>query len=66
MTEPLLTKQDLDSPTWNKIEADIKETLRVLRQQNDHDMPENFTYKIRGRIDMCKKILELNPENTDV
>ncbi len=66
MTEPLLNKQDLDSPTWKKIEGYLKDTLDNLRHQNDVDMSDHLTSKTRGRIDMCKQILSLNPENTDI
>lgn len=66
MTEPLLNKQDLDSPAWKKIEEYLKLHLNINRRVNDNKLTMEDTAVIRGRIDMCKQIISLNPENEDI
>lgn len=54
-----LTKVELDTAVWKRIEAHLNEQIESLRRQNDGDMDEIATAKLRGRISAIKSILAL-------
>lgn len=64
MTEPpklerVLLDSDLQSPTWLRIEKYLNDRLATLRKENDQDLDERKTAKVRGRIEEVKKLLKL-------
>jgi hypothetical protein len=54
-----LTPQDLQSATWRKLEAHLTERLTALRAQNDGELDETSTARLRGRLAQIKEILAL-------
>ena len=55
-----LTRTELDSALWKKLNAHIELRLEVLRKQNDGDMSAEETARQRGRIAFAKELLGLN------
>jgi hypothetical protein len=63
MTEPLLNKQDIESPTWKKIEQYLLDDLHRMRKKNDDPrLTNDQTMGVRGYIGAIKNALELSPE----
>ena len=63
----VLTKEELDSALWKKLEAHNKERLNKIRKRNDSpDLDEMETAFTRGEVLVCKQFLLLNPENEDL
>jgi len=58
-----LTKEEVESPLWKKLEAHFQERLNDARMNNDYDHEEKNTNHLRGRISAFKEILELNQED---
>ena len=54
-----LTPQDLQSAVWLKLEAYLNERLAALRAQNDGELDEVATARLRGRIAATKELLAL-------
>ena len=59
-----ITQVEQQSSTWKKIENHLEERLQDLREQNDNDLTEIETQKIRGSIAEVKRILELREDET--
>ena len=61
MTEqPLkLTREELSSVLWKKLQDHFRDQLDIARQENDYNHDERMTTKIRGRITAYKEFLEL-------
>ena len=57
-----ITQVEQQSSTWKKIENHLEERLQDLREQNDNDLTEIETQKIRGSIVEIKRILELRED----
>lgn len=70
MTEPklplALTLEERRSPLWRKLLAHFEEQLDTLRQQNDADLGENVTARLRGRIQQVKVFIDLNKPPREV
>lgn len=62
MNEPVLTEGDRLGATWKRIEKHLNERLQNLREQNDKDLPERTTTRLRGHIECLKAILALGNE----
>lgn len=54
-----LTTLELQSAVWLKLRDHLNETLLSLRSQNDGDLDEIATARLRGRISAVKVILAL-------
>jgi hypothetical protein len=54
-----LTREELNSALWKKLQIHFKERLDIARQENDYNHDERTTAKIRGRITAYKEFLEL-------
>ncbi len=57
-----LSRGDLNSPAWTRIEGHLKERLAEYRRQNDDPtgaLDDKATAALRGRIAMLKEILAL-------
>lgn len=55
-----LTREELNSALWEKLQAHFRERLDTARQENDYmHQDERVTAKIRGRITAYKEFLEL-------
>lgn len=54
-----LNELERQSAAWLKLEKYTEERLTALRQQNDGDLDPLATSRLRGRIAMCKEILDL-------
>lgn len=61
-----LTKEEVDSALWKKIEQLYKQRLDISRKNNDGNASEIATAMLRGRIAAYRELLQLNPENMDV
>lgn len=57
-----LTRQELDSALWKKLEKHFGKRLSLARRMNDGDLDERSTQLQRGRIKAYKEILGLNPD----
>ena len=55
----ILTQHELQDPVWLKLKAHLEDRLFDLRKQNDADLTQDQTVKLRGRIAEVKKILSL-------
>lgn len=64
--EQILTKEDIESSVWKKIQAYYFQRIDELRKLNDKDMNEIRTACTRGKIHICREILAFNPENEDI
>lgn len=59
----VLDKHEAQSTVWKKIEAHLKYELARLREYNDgHTLTDIQTAKIRGEIDVIKRLLLLGQE----
>lgn len=56
------TAQDKQTIQWAKMQEYWTQQLAQLRSQNDHDMPEVATAKLRGRIQQIKAFLSMDEE----
>lgn len=54
-----LTEHESQTAVWLKLETYFKEQLESLRCQNDGDLNELDTAKLRGRVATLKAILSL-------
>lgn len=63
MTELKLDRNDLESSLWKRLQAHYEERLRVLRAQNDGDMDDKQTARMRGRIAEIKGFLVLGSQD---
>lgn len=61
-----LSKEELDTALWKKIEPHFKNQLNMARRQNDHMNTAEETNRLRGRISAYKEFLQLNPGNEDI
>lgn len=57
-----LEENELMSSTWIKLEEHMKNRLSVLRGQNDGDLNEMQTARLRGRIAELKSLLGLSED----
>ncbi len=55
-----LDRLESQSAVWLKIEEHLMDRLSQLRSQNDGDLSEVETARLRGRISMCKELLALS------
>lgn len=55
----ILTPGDLTSPTWNKLERHFEARIADLREQNDADLDDLATTKIRAKIATYMELLRL-------
>lgn len=67
MNEPkkplILTAEERRSSLWLKLMAHWLERLESTRKQNESDLPEVQTAKLRGRIAELNACIGLNEEN---
>lgn len=56
-----LSPQELDSALWKKLASHFTDKLALARRQNDNDLEEIRTYKMRGKIAAYKELLGLDP-----
>ena len=61
-----LTTLELQSAVWLKLRDHLNETLLSLRAQNDGDLDEIATARLRGRISAIKVILALGEDHERV
>lgn len=54
-----LDKLESQSAVWLKLKEHIEERLIQLRMQNDGDLSDIETARLRGRVAMCKELLAL-------
>lgn len=54
-----LTREDLRSPTWERLTEDLRARLNALRIENDSASDHDTTTKRRGRIAELKGLLDL-------
>ncbi|MFA6204383.1 MAG: hypothetical protein WC710_14490 [Gallionella sp.] len=59
MTNPILTLEDLHSPTWRKVKEWAESELAQLRINLEADQEPERTAKLRGQIKSCKHLLNL-------
>lgn len=59
-----LTVGDLNSQTWQKLEAFYKKRLHDKRCQNDSPMDEATRNALIGEINECKFLLALDRRNS--
>ena len=62
----MLTQHEQQDPVWMKLKDHLEKKLTDLRKQNDSDMPEDKTIKLRGRIFELKKLLDLGNPKPDI
>jgi hypothetical protein len=55
-----LIKQDFNTAVWATLEKDLQAELQRLREQNDANLDDLATAKLRGRIEQIKDLLALN------
>lgn len=55
-----LTELEKQSALWQKLKKHAEERIQKLRTDNDKDMDERATQKLRGRIAEAKYWLELD------
>jgi hypothetical protein len=60
MSKLLIAEHDSKTALWKKIKAHFEEKLELLRRQNDGNLSEAETQKLRGRIAEVKSILALD------
>lgn len=54
-----LDRIESQSAVWLKLKEHIEDCLSQLRQQNDGDLSDIDTARLRGRVAMCKELLAL-------
>jgi hypothetical protein len=52
--------EDKQSPTWRRLKAHLEERLRLARESNDTEQPEERTARTRGEIKVLKELLALD------
>ena len=62
MSEPVLTPQDRQSASWLKLKERYEARLATLRAQNDSELDERKTARLRGRIAEVKAFLSLGTD----
>ena len=55
-----LTKLDKETALWKKLKAHYEQRLDVLRKNNDTDLSDIETARLRGRIGFAKEFLGLD------
>lgn len=66
MSTPVLSKEDLRSAVWMKLQKHLETRLQALRETNDSDLPAEKTARHRGRIAEVKAMLNLASEQPPV
>lgn len=61
-----LSELEKQSAVWKRLEAHLQETLISLRKQNDGDLDEMATARLRGRISAMKTILAFGEDREPV
>lgn len=61
-----LSKEELESPLWKKMEGLFLKELDTARKINDKKLDIDDTFLLRGRISAFKGLLMLNPDNEDI
>ena len=64
MEEFKLTEYEAHQSSWAKIKTHLNDQLRIFREQNDNDLDEIKTAKIRGKISLIKELLAA--DKTDI
>lgn len=64
MEEIRINQIEQQSSVWKKILSHLETRLQDLREQNDNDLTEIETQKVRGSIAEVKRILELREDKT--
>ena len=54
-----LTKEEIESPLWKRLEAYYQDRLARARSLNDNPKPEDRTNLLRGHIAAYKDFLDL-------
>ena len=62
----ILTPLELQSSTWIKLSGHFRARLDQLRGQNDGDLGEVDTARLRGRILMLRELLEIGNPIPDI
>lgn len=57
-----LTQSDVQSETWRKLKAHYEDRLTKLRIANDSRQSIEYTEFLRGQIQECKNLLDLEPK----
>ncbi len=57
---PVLTREDIDSPTWKRVRTRLEQRLDELRIQNDRPLSAEQTAAIRGKIAEIKFLLTMD------
>lgn len=65
MHQMKLSEMELRDPVWLKIAAYLELRLFDLRKQNDADLTQDQTVKLRGKIFEVKKLLDIGNPKTD-
>lgn len=55
-----LSESDTRSEVWLRLKSHMEDRLQTLRAQNDGDLDEVKTAKLRGRINELKYLLALD------
>ena len=62
MTEPILTKGDLQTAVWQKLSKYLEAELAALRKRNDKSLPDDGNMRLRERIAAVKDLLALGED----
>jgi len=62
MSEPVLTKGDLQSAVWQKLSKHLEAELAALRKRNDKNLPDDGNMRLRERIAAVKDLLDLGAD----
>jgi len=62
----MLERHEINSSTWAKVEAHIKERLETLRASNDADLDPIQTALLRGRIRELKVMADLSKDDQPI
>lgn len=62
----VLTNIERQSGLWMRLENHIKERLETLRKQNDGDLTEIQTAKLRGRIETYEVLRQLGKDMSPI
>lgn len=60
-----LTKEEIESDLWKKLQSYFEGRLSVARKENDPIRPENNTNLTRGKILAYKEFIELGHTEED-
>ncbi len=58
-----LTHEERNSPLFLKLKEHMASRLDTLRAENDKELPDDKTAKLRGRIAEIKNFLAIEQEN---